>query len=307
MIDIRVPAVRRNNTLIQWEVATVCNYSCSYCPEQLHNGKYRWPQKANVINFLNEFKQQHPERTVVIQCIGGEPTVWPEFENFVDDCANIDIVVNVTSNGSRTVRWWSSICNKLNKIALSLHWEQVDIDNFESVVREISKTRNVEVMIMAMPETFEKSIAQAEKFSRDYNNVEAQVKLCRVDFSNEYYNFTEQQLQVYKSLPKYYRSPGQDDSMIFRPQSSKLESNGKLIHFKDIVNEGLNRWKGYTCGAGIQVLSIDFAGNITDGTCHNKSYGNINTSWTVPVNYTLCNKDWCNCPIDIKTDKYLEQ
>ena len=47
---------------ITWECTTTCNYSCTYCPPQNSDGKYRWPneeQTANLIDFSKNFMKRY--------------------------------------------------------------------------------------------------------------------------------------------------------------------------------------------------------------------------------------------------------
>ena len=39
---------------VDWTVGSTCNFSCSYCPEELHDGKTTWLDTKNLRKFLDK-------------------------------------------------------------------------------------------------------------------------------------------------------------------------------------------------------------------------------------------------------------
>ena len=84
----------------------MCNYSCWYCPDYLHDGKLGFPNLEKCLEFFNDLQEQHPNKILKIELNGGEPSIWPELGKFAEWCKANDNQIILTTNGSRTMRWW---------------------------------------------------------------------------------------------------------------------------------------------------------------------------------------------------------
>ena len=43
--------------VVNWCLGNICNFSCSYCPDGLHNGSIKWPELETVKKFVTEDKE----------------------------------------------------------------------------------------------------------------------------------------------------------------------------------------------------------------------------------------------------------
>ena len=66
--------------MITLEISNKCNYACSYCPPDIHNGTHDWLDLDACMRFFKELSLTH-ER-VYINLTGGEPTMWPRLQEF---------------------------------------------------------------------------------------------------------------------------------------------------------------------------------------------------------------------------------
>ena len=41
-----------NTVVVDWSMGSRCNYSCSYCPSVLHDGKSDWATLEQISGFL---------------------------------------------------------------------------------------------------------------------------------------------------------------------------------------------------------------------------------------------------------------
>ena len=64
---------------VDWTVGSTCNFSCSYCPEELHNGKTTWLDIKNLKKFLDKI-YKFTELPLHFILAGGEITVDPELK-----------------------------------------------------------------------------------------------------------------------------------------------------------------------------------------------------------------------------------
>jgi hypothetical protein len=81
--------------------------------------------------------------------------------------------------------------------------------------------------------------------------------------------------------------------------------NSQIIHANDIIKLHLNKYKGWTCNAGIESLMINWDGEIHRATCRvGGSLGNIyQDTFVGPTNPITCTRDWCTCAADIPISK----
>jgi organic radical activating enzyme len=96
-------------------ITNVCNYSCTHC-QSLNNfafkGHQLWKDYQEEYNILSN--QVDFER---LQIIGGEPTLNPDFEKWVDGISNLwpNARLEISSNGSRLDKLTPTIYQILSK------------------------------------------------------------------------------------------------------------------------------------------------------------------------------------------------
>jgi hypothetical protein len=78
-----------------------------------------------------------------------------------------------------------------------------------------------------------------------------------------------------------------------------------LIHANDIIKLHLNKWKGWTCNAGLESLMINWDGDVHRATCRvGGSLGNIyEGTFLQPVDPVVCDRNFCTCAADIPITK----
>jgi len=67
--------------VVNWCLGNTCNFSCSYCPEGLHNGSLAWPKVEDVKSFITKVIEQIAPKKVYFEFTGGEVTLM---KNFID-------------------------------------------------------------------------------------------------------------------------------------------------------------------------------------------------------------------------------
>ncbi len=140
-IPIRVVSTQDPNDLyIRFFPTDICNFDCSYCFPDSHPGKNRYPKDIDLIikNFiaLFDFYKTHYNKQLFRLNIagGGEPTLWPHLEKFCKEIKEKhNVYITLTSNSSRSLRWWKENVQYFDDIILSCHNEFVDIDHYVDV------------------------------------------------------------------------------------------------------------------------------------------------------------------------------
>src|SRR5437879_11920228 len=69
-LDYQNPADRRR-VVVEWEMSSVCNYSCSYCPPQLHDGRVRWPDFDVALQFCRRVFEHYRSLDITFLFSGG--------------------------------------------------------------------------------------------------------------------------------------------------------------------------------------------------------------------------------------------
>jgi hypothetical protein len=151
---------------VMWSIHNKCNYSCSYCPDNLHNGDWTWLRFKQVTEFIDKMEDHYVKRlgfkNILISFTGGEPTLWKDFKKFVKYI-----------NDSVSPKYGEGISSALDYICLSFPPEKADINKFLACYEylhnpEDSVIPSVRVMMHKDPDLWskgEKFIHQLKKFS----------------------------------------------------------------------------------------------------------------------------------------------
>jgi MoaA/NifB/PqqE/SkfB family radical SAM enzyme len=80
----------------------------------------------------------------------------------------------------------------------------------------------------------------------------------------------------------------------------------QIIHANDVIKLHLNKYKDWTCSAGLESLMINWDGEVHRATCRvGGSLGNIyKGNFVAPIDPVICTRDWCTCAADIPLTKY---
>jgi MoaA/NifB/PqqE/SkfB family radical SAM enzyme len=282
---------------VTWEITNKCNYKCWYCPEQLHSGTSGWPDLDNSVNFFNRLSNIH--KGVHIDLIGGEPTLWPKINNFLD-LLNNNISIEVTTNGSRTLRWWETLSNKVTRVTLSVHLDSADPNHIIGICKILKNKANLSVL-MLYDIKHKLVIADLSKNLKQLD-VEHYLKPLYPNFNQVLFNYSEDDVKFMNECNLI-----KDDIITdYKPTMFFIDKIKKNIN-KDILMTDQNNFKDWACKAGNKRIHVDFDGGVYAGSCRNVSLGNLNNgSETVSLidSYTICAKDNCTCVDDIKSEKW---
>lgn len=287
---------------VEISLGNTCNYSCSYCPASLHDGSLGWIEKAHVKAFLDRIDEQFAGQSVLIQYTGGEPTVYPGFEEILQYGKDLGFHHSIISNASRKPRFWEKFASYFDKVHFTFHQEQADLEHFTNIVNIVSQHVLVHVNFTMIPEIYDEIYDAAESLA-DIDNVTITLKALRVNFGAELYPYDDEQLTKMKK----FRSRGK------RMPTNHLRGMMNVIHDdgSEVVKppsrfivDGDNRWKGWKCWVGIQQITVKPNGDIYRGICRvGGMLGNIRGEYSFPDQPIICSRDVCSCVTDIMTRK----
>jgi len=294
---------------VTWEVTSTCNYSCWYCGEAQHDGKYRWPDLDVALRWWHSICDQRP--SVHADLLGGEPTLWPDLSTFLRDKPQ-NLTVEVSTNGSRTLRWWADVWPLMNGASISYHPSHADVDHIYDLCELLSAdpSKILHLSLMLDPDHLDALQSLYVRLLRSGMRMTCDSKQLTVRNARDQQSIeqTHRDQRVLEMIAgnRFYRSwrgghPG-------APTRSWLDG----VEFKtaDLKAQGRNRFRGWTCTAGQDRLFILADGTIYRAGC--RQGGQISQlNSTAPIDFgalgtVVCGKDACWCGPEIRLEKWLD-
>ena len=307
----------RDWVVVNWNLGNKCNYTCSYCPDVLHDGSYGWNEFDVVIAFINKVIEHYAPRKIYFEFTGGEVTVWKHFMDMAQYIKEQGHDVGFISNGSRTVRWWNKNKEWFDHVCLSWHPEHADLEHYLEVVKLMSDTcrTHTNVMLHNDPELFAKGVILAERLRDECTNISMALQPLIHEFGTVRFDYTEEQLEIIEQQHELYGAKVKHtkEYNIYRGSMDMIDTVNDLKQSSSaqrFIADNTNNWSGWDCLAGVEQIVIDYNGAVMRGWCKvGGAYGNIKNPnniafWRLekPIR---CNKDYCHCNFDIMCKKEL--
>lgn len=297
---------------ISYAPTDVCNFNCRYCFPESHAGNYRWPQDLNltILNFkhLVDTYRKNKKTNIELQILGGEPTLWPELGTFIRSLKDYGVEISLQSNGSRTIRWWEEHASLIDRVYLSAHHADINVEHFINVADTLySKGVTVDANVCMDPFAWDKCVDLIEKFkSSKHKWFIGTQKIEELDGVNRY---TPAQLGFLKDSVK--RTPGivQSIKVLLSNQSRHSvvyfdNGNKQKVKNNDVAINQWNYFYNWKCNIGLESFYIDPRGYI-QGSCGEKLYGldfmfNVNDpdfvkNFNPILTSATCSKVQCLC------------
>lgn len=279
---------------IEWNIGKRCNYDCSYCPTSIHDNF----SPHTDINILEATVDKLCElgKPLRISLTGGEPCIHPDIEDLLDYMKRKDVFwVNLTTNGTRTARWYLENEMYFNHLVFSLHFEKGWSRVLQTINQFYDNTeREFFVNVMAHHDYMD--IVRRVVQSFDEKGIKYAIRRIR---------WTEGDHNIFDDM----RYDGKDLEWILGKTSSVRPNcridDEQVIHANDVIKNHLNQFKSWTCNAGLESLMINWDGEVHRATCRvGGSLGNIyQNTFVAPTESIICTRDWCTCAADIPLTK----
>ena len=281
--------------VVNWCLGNTCNFSCSYCPANLHNGTNPWPNPDTIKNFILKIKETHPNKKLYFEFTGGEVTLYKHFIDICQYCTEQGVKVGLISNGSRTLRYWKENKQYFDHVCLSFHPEFGDADHFIEVVKILNNDVRTHVNIMMSPTEFDYCFDMANKI-KDLGNISMALQPLIHDFGEVLFDYTPDQKKIiddqhnlisrhikFDRTFDYYRGAMK---MVHADGTSVVSSAHRFINDKE------NDWSGWKCYAGVEQLIVDQRGMISRGWClEGGTVGSIfDENLRLPTEPIICTK-----------------
>lgn len=332
LISVKGPHARQSNSPIrvQWNMGNQCNFECEYCPPILHDGSRPWLPLQSYLDAVDRICSHYADigKSVHFELIGGEVTVMAGFEDIIRKINEHGCSSVAFTNASRTVNWWSKAKHYLNGVVITWHPQSMDKQHLINVINEIKDYVNIDINIAGIGSRINELGNDVEEIRElfkecernNYNNVSICVKtmykklLGRGSKQETYWPYTEADLEIIKrpGIKPLPMPPPDPNQPAFEPDPRDWmteflydDGTAKYVQSHQIINEGLNNFKGMRCYLGFESLNIDASGDIYSSWCGAKHFGNIATlqSWALPESLTECPNEYCNNISDIAISK----
>lgn len=293
---------------IQWAITRKCNFCCDFCGVYDNNQKEL--SLEDNMKIIEKIFNIYPSKKKTIVVIGGEPTLYNEYEKILSELIihkNKEDVICLFSNGSENIKKFQNNIHLYEHVIplFTFHTNNKYGDNALKEKLDILYQNNIsfKVNMMIMPnnleivKSFYKSVEKyhhdnfifecvpIEQFNSEFLKLNDYVSFCQyVNNKNSVESFMDVFYQIYDTETK------QENIETYTQSQLKLLSKE---YFKFI---------GYRCFSRYR-LSIDCDGLLYDfcDRCHYDKAKNIDSVLTISIQqlekliseYRLCKHMYC--------------
>jgi organic radical activating enzyme len=281
MTPIKIKSLSKPNILnIRWSPSNVCNFKCDYCFPGSNEGNFKSPVNTDVViaNFQHLFKEYTTKLGKTkfhLDIGGGEPTVWKDLDKFILEIKKSnDVYVSVTSNGSRTLRWWKDNGHLIDNATLSHHVKESNIDHMIEVADTLyALNKKVTVLVLMDPTRWDECVAAVEymKASSKYPwFVLAKEVVGYLPYTKLQKQYMSKELKRLPNLTWFLKNY----NLIF-DGSIKIFESAVWLEDKTLpvmatsntyINHGWTNFTGWNCNIGLDSIYVNWDG-IIQGAC----------------------------------------
>jgi len=280
---------------IEWNLGKRCNFNCSYCPSSIHDNSSPHTDieklKACVDKLVTLGKP------IRLSFTGGEPTVHPKFKELVTYCKHVGITwISVTTNGTLPHEFYSSL--PVDQFVFSVHMEY-DVRRVLDTIVNTKELFSGKVLVHVM--------AHQDHMKRTRYIAEA-LRASNVPHAVRRVRWTQGDHDLFDDM-RY----NAEDLAWVKEYEATVEANcvidddgNQMYHANDIIKLHMNKYKDWSCNAGIESLMINWDGDVHRATCRvGGSLGNIyEASFVAPSEPVTCDRNFCTCAADIPLTKF---
>jgi len=297
----------KNTLVVNWCLLNKCNYKCSYCPEFLHSGSSDWPKLFEVEAFCSSVIDLYEGKNIYFEFTGGEVTYWKDFKNLVQYLkSNDNVYVGVISNGSQRLSWWEEMREYFDQACLSFQPEYSKRDHYINLTKIINDYMRTHVNLMMHPDHFDLCVNVIEEIVRDVPNISVALQPLSVNFDDILYDYNKEQSKILDRQFDMYGSKvvWNKDWPVFRGSMKVIGEKSLVSSAHRFIAEGINKWRGWRCYAGVEQIVVDVNGYIWRGWCLEGGHlGHISEYAGHQTDPFICGKDYCHCNFDIMCTK----
>lgn len=314
MPNLQKIETRNNILVVDWILSNVCNFKCSYCTPDSNGGDLYWPDIDQCETIVKRITEQSKHDHRIYTILGGEPTVWKYFTRLSEIIKKTDSnsIVNILTNGSRTINWWNRTKQYLDKVSISYHHQQANVDHTIEIVNNIKDSCQTNIQMLMDVNNWDKCVSIYEKL-RNNTIVPIQVKKLQIEFGKRnWMRYTNDQIDWMKQAHK---------STAHRPSTKRNKTslgincyydNGTVTQENnhDLIQAGKNRFNGWACNIGRDLVVIKANGDVVPANACNNNIiiANIKKNpdeFNLLNSPIICTYKECTCGSDIEIEKCI--
>jgi organic radical activating enzyme len=299
----------RSRVVVEWLMSSICNYSCSYCPAALHDGRVRYPDWDTVRSFVERVRDHYRDSDLTFLLTGGEVTTYRRLVPLMTLLRKLDCAVAVLSNGSKPVAWWEGHAGLMDEVLLSYHHERADDDHMLAVAGVVTPQAAVQFNVVIDPSNFDRTVAFGQRAMAE----SAAIVNFKIMFEDGWsrptvYGPDQQQVLTNAITQAGAHNAGRRATVL---KGDMLMSGPDLaperLSALAIIDRGLNSWGGWHCDVGLTTLFIRFD-EIWRASCRvGGVLGSIyDKQLRLPEDPVVCSRGSCNCIAGIKSHKSMD-
>ena len=309
----------QDTIVVDWTMGSTCNQACSYCPPPLHDGLRPYPSFNDTVAFI-ELMQERFQRPCQYVLSGGEPTLNPRFSTIVKHIKEVNPrnLVNIITNGSRTIRWWRQYKHLINTVNLTAHIEFCDPAHLANVCREFYEpnVNELNVVVPMLPDRWDECVELATRLTENNTGYSVTLKQLRIGFGSEVYPYTDEQFEFFKTYSVFNNYNDRWQRALPKPKDVEIDhdiiwKSGKRhsLNCNKLINQQVNVFTGIKCYIGIDKIYVTNEQYVQAGSWCPQGrmpYGKLtdlaNIQW--PTNPLTCEQPRCMNATDMRTRKH---
>jgi organic radical activating enzyme len=311
---------KESNMYIDWQLSDVCNFGCAYCNFESKGGIYGWPSLEQTQTLVDNIIAYSNHKYRTYNLLGGEPTLWKHFGNLCEYIHQHDTnsVIQVLTNGSRTIRWWKKYSAIIDKIVISHHVSTQDLaDHTISVAKTCYSNSNVSIQLLMDINNFEKCTQHFDLMIDQLPGISITPKKGETNLgSGEWMPYSQDQLNwlddaLQRSKINSSRKALQQQNYKPKYRRELYASDGNTewkSSNKDLIINDQNHFLGWQCNIGRDIIAVKSSGEICPASACFKdvTLGNYRKSPVIdwPSALFICKYNSCFCGADIEVEKH---
>lgn len=310
-----------NKIRIEYMVGNYCNFKCEYCSPHANGGTHSWYNNTDVLvdRFIHllDFYLSNGRNDIELNLLGGEPTLWPDIGKFCKALKSRykKLKITLTTNGSRTLRWWEQNINYFDKVLFSYHQGQTSLQHYIEVLDFVyEKNVAMNCLVMMDPNRWIECIESIDEMK---NTSKHSWFICAMEvhppnYSNEQKDYLKNHIKRYPPLYKLIKHEWKN-VIKGKPKVTFEDGKIKKVDRNWISLNDYNHFEGWYCNIGIENINIQKDGKIT-GVCGNLVYNenffyniyddNFIQEFNPRLIPTICTKDSCWCQPEMLMTKW---
>lgn len=303
--------------LVEWKLHDKCNYDCFFCDDDNKLGKVGWKDLDTNKKLVDSIIKSAGDNPLWVQFTGGEPTLYPKFNELTKYVKQQGGMLSVITNGSRTLNWWTRFRDEvpIDLLYITFHSQhRVDYKHIAEISNLFLERETIVVTIVTyVKDSVDYAIEGIEYLKKNTANFIStnamDIASYRIDENTigaenfdkivNQYNLSFGERTPEKRLTSIDHSllPFQSNVTIEYDDSSKEVKN--VIQMMKLEE---NRFEGWDCYAGIDSMNIEHGFKFRGGCKRDKTPYEPD-SLTFFDKPFKCDVEDCYCHIDMITTK----